>query len=257
MIAGVYLLLGNSDSDTPIPGLPWVFLTGIVLVALVSAYLIRSAPQRAGAALVGLGCAGLLLGLGTWAAFRASYTYDDSNREILVYAQGSADVRETSRRLDRQVFAAGLDAPPVQVDYDIWYPLQWYVRDSLKEGTLQFSCFKDEEEEGWTPGCSPVLEPPQAGALLLNTPHGTRDAEALTEYQREGPLRNLLWFPETYRRPGENRQAEGPLQELSKDFRFFQEAVTTRRGWLEALDYIIFRELRSDWYNSEYYSYLP
>ena len=254
---GVYFLLRYANLETPLSGLQWAVLPGIALVALVTAYLVRSAPPRSGAALVGLGAAGLLLALGTWAAFRATYTYDDSNKEILVYAQGSADIPVTFRRLDRQVFEPTAGGPQVQVDYDIWYPLQWYVRHWQEEGTLQFSCFKDEAEDGWNASCSPVLDPPQARALLLNTPHGIRDAAALVEYQREGPLRNLLWFPESYRRPGENRPAEGPLEELAEDFRFFKEAATTRRNWGEALNYVIFRSLERDWYNSEYYSYLP
>jgi hypothetical protein len=79
----------------------------------------------------------------------------------------------------------------------------------------------------------------------------------LTQYQREGPLRNLLWSPESYRRPGENRQAEGLSEELANDFVFFKEAATSRDTWQGALDYIIFRKLEWDWYSSEYYSYMP
>jgi hypothetical protein len=73
-----------------------------------------------------------------------------------------------------------------------------------------------------------------------------------------GPFRNLLWFPETYRRPGEgeSRKADGILQELAKDLPFFQETATSRRGWHGALDYLLFRNLAKDWFNSEYYTYV-
>jgi hypothetical protein len=93
--------------------------------------------------------------------------------------------------------------------------------------------------------------------LLLVAPHARRDDPVLTGYHKEGPYRNLLWFPESYRRPGEDRQAEGLGEELAKDFAFFKAAATSRDTWLSALNYIISRELERDWYTSEYYSYMP
>ncbi|MCH6580610.1 MAG: hypothetical protein IH802_09645, partial [Nitrospinae bacterium] len=95
--------------------------------------------------------------------------------------------------------------------------------------------------------------------------HGDRDAETLDDYQQDGPLRNLLWFPESYRRPNENRPGEGFVwgfrgipnkEQLSLDFKYFKEVATSRESWFEALDYLIFRNLDREWYKSEYYSYL-
>ena len=45
--------------------------------------------------------------------------------------------------------------------------------------------------------------------------------------------------------------------QLVKDFGFFGDSVSSREKWAEALDYVIFRKLDSDWYQSEYYTYLP
>ena len=235
----------------------WLIMGGLLLLALAAAYLVRLARPGSGTALVGLGFAALLLVLGTWGAFRAAYTFDDSNKELLVYAQGSADVKGAFDELDQQVFGSGPLLNPVEVDYEIWYPLQWYVRHQQEENNLHFSCFKGEEEDGWNAGCNPISEPPDADALFLNLNHGFRDTQLLARYQRSEPLRNLLWFPETYRRPGENRQAEKWPEELSLDFRFFQESVQKRETWHEAMGYILFRDLSSDWFNSEFYSYLP
>ena len=258
LLAGiVYLVKVYVNPAAAFAQYQWFVLAGLILLAVTAAYLVRLARAGPGMALVGLGSAALLLALGTWGALRASYTYDDSNKEILVYAQGSADVRTTFEELDRQVFQQG-DAPdPVRVDYELWYPMQWYVRHHQEEGGLSFACFKDEKEEGWNASCNPISETPEAGALLLNSGHGYRDAQALSDYQKSEPLRNLLWFPETYRRPGENRQAENPVEELALDFRFFQKSARDRETWGEALDYILFREIQSDWYNSEFFSFLP
>ena len=55
-------------------------LAGVVFLAIASGVPgdADSGP-RPGSALVGLGMAALLLGFGTVGAFRAAYTYDDSN----------------------------------------------------------------------------------------------------------------------------------------------------------------------------------
>lgn len=257
IIGSVYLVLSYVNTQNPFSGLQWGALAALALLAIVAAYLVRLARAGAGVALVGLGAAVLLLAFGTWSAFRAAYTFDDSIPEILVYAQGSADLPQTYHKLEQQVFESPQPSTPVRVDYEMWYPFQWYVRHEEQKGTLQFSCFKDNGEAGWNGSCNPVPDDPDAPALLLNAQHSQRDSSVLTQYEKEGPLQNLLWFPESYRRPGENRQAEGPAEELAKDFAFFKEAATSRGTWQEALDYIIFRELERDWYTSEYYSYMP
>jgi predicted membrane-bound mannosyltransferase len=257
VIGGVYLAMGYVNTQDPFSGLQWGMLSALALLAILSAYLVRLACPRAGMAMAGLGTAALLLAFSTWAGFRATYTFDDSRREILVYAQGSADLKETYHKLEQRVFESPSHTAPVLVDDEMWYPFQWYVRHEEREGALRFSCFKEDSEVGWTPGCRPASEEPNALAFLLNALHAHRDAGALTQYQREGPLRDLLWFPESYRRPGENRQAEGLSEEIANDFVFFKEAATSRDTWQGALDYIIFRKLEQDWYFSEYYSYMP
>ena len=122
---------------------------------------------------------------------------------------------------------------------------------------MGFFCFKDKGEEGWNESCGPLPKAPDAPALLLSGGHIGRDLDALNQYQREGPYRNLLWFPESYRRPGESRQTEGVEKQLTEDFWFFKKVATSRHSWNAALDYIIFRKLDAAWYQSEYYSFRP
>ena len=68
--------------------------------------------------------------------------------------------------------------------------------------------------------------------------------------------RNLLWFPETYRRPGENRQGEEAAEEVIADLKFFRDVATDRDKWRQALRYIFARDMESDWFKSEYYTYV-
>lgn len=258
VIAVVYLLFSYVNSSRPFSGYHWALLSSTALLALTSAYLVRLSGARNGVSLAALGLAALLLGFGTTAALRAAYTFDDSNQEMLVYAQGSKDLRDTFRDLDRRILRSQPPAAAVKVDYDLWYPFNWYVRREQRDGSLTFSCFKANGEDGWNAGCNRVAKEPGAQALLLTVTHGGRDAAALERYQRNGPLPSLLWFYEgSYRRPGENRQAEGFTDELGKDFRYFKSVATDRDSWFGALDYLIFRNLEGAWFKSEFYSYLP
>jgi predicted membrane-bound mannosyltransferase len=254
LAGAVYLLRSYLSLDSPFSLQQWLVLTGLAGLAVVGALLVRLAPPRAGAALVGLGAAALLLVYGGVAAVRATYTYDDSQREFLVYAQGAADLKQTYRELDHRVFQE-TGRPAVQVDYDMWYPFQWYVRHQNDAGRLRFACFKEEGQDGWTPGCASVPEDLQAPALLLSAHHRQGNFMRLTGYQESGPHRNLLWFPESYRRPGENRPAESMGEEIVKDLAFFREVAASRETWRAALDYLLFREMRQDWFHSEFYVY--
>ena len=263
LATGVYLLYSYLKSAEPLSYAEWALVFSTGLLVLASAYLIRLARPGPGLALSGLGLAALLLVFGTVGAFRAAYTYDDSNIEILVYAQGSADLRGTYQSLDEAVFQSQPEAGSVGVDYDMWYPFQWYVRQPQTQDVLRFSCFKDDSEEGWNSSCKPVPEEPDSRAYLLTSTHGIRDADILDGYEQDGPRRNLLWFPESYRRPDEDRPSEGFVwkkipnkEQLSLDFKYFKDLASSRESWFDALDYTLFRRLERDWYISEYYSYI-
>ena len=265
LAAGVYLLWRFVESDSGLDVGGWTLLAIIAIGAILSAYLVRLAPRGRGAALAGLGLGALLLGFGVWGAFRAAYTYDDSNVEILAYAQGGADLQQSFLELNRHVFQRDLDLPAL-VDYEAWYPFQWYVRHAQEEGKLSFRCFKTEDEDGYVASCETVSDSSKASAWLIDKKRGERDQEYLEDFRREGPFRNLIWFPESYRRPGEDRPSEGSFlglkgipnrEQFTKDLRFFKSVAGSRDSWREGLDYWIFRRLEDTWYDSLYYTYLP
>ena len=260
----VYLFLQFTDPARPFLFEHWLLLGSAVAAAFVGAVIFRlTGIDRAGPASL-LGIAALLLVFGTWGAFRAAYTYDDSNVEVMVYAQGSADIKETYLTLEQDVYPLAEGVQPVKADYDVWYPLQWYVRDHAVDGRLNFQCFELEESEN--SGCIVLSGSLQddgtydfgdPAGLLVKDGHVGDDADVQSSYRRQGPFRELLWFPETYRRPDENREEEPMHTQLAKDFSFFRDSASSRGKWSEALNYVINRQLNTDWYRSEYYAYLP
>ncbi|MCH8989176.1 MAG: TIGR03663 family protein [Chloroflexi bacterium] len=265
-LGGVFFLYAYTGGDGGLTAQHWAVLAGSAVALAAAAYLVRATSPAGGGAVAALGLAALLLGFGTWSAVRAAHTFDDSNREILVYAQGGSDLKETFASLDVRVFSAelqeaGEDLAPrraVEVDYDIWYPFQWYVRDAEAGGLLRFTCFKGEDDDGWNDGCNslndaPKEDEPRPTVLLLTSDHANRNGAELEEYEKSERLHSLLWFPETYRRPSEARQDEEWKDELKKDLGFFKDVASSRGAWRSALDYWIFRDLEQDWFTGDYY----
>ena len=259
MAIGVFLLDRFARSDGGMPGPYWVVILGLALFAVVWASLVKVERRGGGMALTGLGAAGLLLGFTLWTGVRAAYTYDDSNREILAYAQGSADLFVTYERLQEEGIGEKSESPLVLVDYDVWYPFQWYVRNEAERGTLGYRCFKSEGSEGWNASCNPPAEQAGEGSLaLMVSSRNLGNDDKLTEtHDKSDVLRDLLWFPESYRRPGENRMEESPWEELAKDGEFFREQASSRQVWREVIGYILSRDLKRDWYAAEFHIYTP
>ena len=260
----VYLFLHLVDPARPFVLEHWLLAASVVAAAFVAALIFRLTGKERAAPAAVLGLAVLLLVFGAVGAFRAAYNYDDTNVEVMVYAQGSADVKETYLTLEQDVYPLAEGARPVKVDYDVWYPLQWYVRDHSTDGRLNFQCFELTSEE--RKGCVVLPESLEedgsftfgnAAALVVKGGHVGDDEAVREQYQRQGPFKELLWFPESYRRPDENREEEPMPTQLAKDFGFFRDSVSSREKWAEALDYVIFRRLATPWFSSEYYAYLP
>ena len=240
----------------------WLAVLILLPLAIVIAWLIRGHRQAAGA--LALGVAASLLVFGVTGAVRAAYTYDDSNIEILAYAQGSADLVRTHADLKGTAFGAGAGDPSVKVDYDMWYPFQWYVRHETEEGTLRFDRFcviasdddsEDEKNDNSAPkDCRTVGEDTGPQIYLAEHGHAVEEEDA-PGYRREGPMRNLLWYPETYRRPGEARTNTGLWQQLKEDTLFFRNVAADPDKLRQALEYIVARRQQSDWYSATYYQY--
>ncbi len=267
--AAGYLLLQYVDPERPFGVAHWLFLASVIAAALTAAYVYRAAGPGRAAPAVGLGLAALLLAFGVSAAVRAAYTYDDSNIEVMVYAQGAADLQETYRFMEQEVYPLSPDVEPVKLDSDMWYPFQWYVRHHTRDGRMALQCFRTTAEE--KSGCVTLegsREPNGSynfgspGGMVVRDTHIGDDSGVQDTYQRDGTFRSLLWFPETYRRPDEHvgdkgRHEEPMLTQFPKDFRFFADTATSRESWASILNYVLFRNLKTDWSDQKYYVYLP
>ncbi len=242
-----YLEAGNLDP------LRLKVLLGVTL-ALLAATLLMMYRFRSvhGPALAALGVAGLMLGFTFFVAARASYTYDDRPIEMLNYAQGSIDVRRVAQKVRQEVTQADPNGR-IMTDYEIWFPFQWYVRGDTN---IDWRCVKDRSEDGWVSWCNPITETPTAKAVLLNAHHSRRDEAYLTQYDKEGPYRNLLWFPEVYRVPSERRE-DSVMTQLSKEFSYVKENISRRQAWRGFVDYFLSRKLGSQWWYSDFYAYMP
>ena len=237
-----------------------ILLPGAVLIC----WLMRAQPN--GGKAVAMGVAALLLAFGTMTAMRAAYTYDDSNLEVLVYAQGSYELTETYRELESSALASQPTPPSVKVDYDMWYPFQWYVRAETQNGILQFDTFcpsdsdDDSEDDSEDDSKDEPKECRQVGAdtvpqvYLAESGHAV-SGEVEETWAKSGPMRNLLWYPETYRRPDESRTETSFWRQLSADVNFFTATAAEPAKWRQALGYIVARHQGSDWYKAEYYRY--
>ena len=252
LVAGVYLLQRFLDAGRVETSLGWLAVAAVAVLGVVLVILMYRSRLATGLSLAVLGMAALLLGFSAFVGFRATYNSDDGPVEMLVYAGASADVRQLAADL-RQELQHADPFQGAQVDYEIWYPLNWYVR---RDSFVEYRCYKDETEENYEDWCSPLEEPPSATALVLLDSHGRRDAEHLASYEREGPFKNLLWFPESYRRKGENRQQESFWQEVRKDFGYLQDNIDDRESWRGTWDYLIHRRIGGDWWASRFFIYL-
>ncbi len=253
-IGGVYLARGYlSAQGAPEPAW-WLTLLSILTLCFVCAFQVRRATRGQGSALIGLGAAAVLLAFGIWTAGKAAYTFDDSRVEIMAYAQGSADHLEAYPPLLQAASLPGASETPALVDYGIWYPLQWYLRHETENGTVRLTCFKEKGEEGYRADCA-IPSETEAPSLLVSNANPLEEGKLPDGYRETGPSRDLLWFPESYRRPGEDRQKETIWEELSLDLPFFAKRASSKSAWKEAIDYTLFRDIGRDWYSSEYHTW--
>ena len=253
----------------------WLALLVLLPAAVGIAWLLRGHPQ--GMRTAALGVAALLLAFGAVAAARAAYTYDDTHPEILAYAQGSADLPALAAELKQTALTAGANdgngyanSATVKVDYDMWYPFQWYVRAETQDGSLQFDTFCAADSTADSAADTDDAQPAHCRRVgdaadddtepqvyLVESRHAVNDTNgAIADaYDKTGPMRNLLWYPETYRRPHEARTETPFWQQLQLDIKFFTETAANPGKWREALNYSIARRQQSDWYRAEFYQY--
>ena len=225
----------------------WLSLAAVVVLALGFSALVDKLGVRRGLTLGGLGVAALLLGFTAFVALRTAWVSDDGTVEMIVYAGASAELRQVANDIRDQPYLEDPEAK-VHVDYELWYPLNWYVR---QDEFIQYQCYEDKQ------GCQTISAPPSVEALLLLDSNGFKFNDHLTAYKRGGSYKELLWFPEVYRRPGERRKEESIFHELWQDVQFAADMAPRRSTWKDALDYVLYRRIDEEWWDSKFYTYQP
>ena len=225
----------------------WVSLGAVAVLALCFSALADRVGVRKGLVLGGIGVTALLLGFTAFVALRAGYASDDSRVEMIVYAGASSELREVANELREQSYLHGPDAT-LLVDYELWYPLNWYVRS---DEYVEYRCYENKA------GCQDISAPPSVEGLMLLDSNGFKFHEHLSEYKREGSYKELLWFPEVYRRPGERRKEESIFREFWEDVKFAVNMAPRRSSWKDALDYILNRRIDEEWWDTKFYNYRP
>ena len=163
--------------------------------------------------------------------FRVTYTYDDKYKEILVYAQGSYDLK-----IDYYTYIDSINS--LSIDNELWFPLQWYARnnDNIKYSEFCEDCSHNnlENTDIYFVQDTNTFNYPTS---IINT-NQTR--------------KNLLWYPETYR-----RISNGNINNsFFKDVQFLITSLFKNETRYKILKYFILRQQESDWFRSEYSIYI-
>ena len=71
--------------------------------------------------------------------------------------------------LNEDVLTAQAPREAVEIDYEVWYPMNWYVRWDQKNGSAVFKCYKTESEDGYQSYCNALEGPPSSKPSSLTT----------------------------------------------------------------------------------------
>ncbi|MBO55513.1 MAG: hypothetical protein CL886_07610 [Dehalococcoidia bacterium] len=232
-----------------------ISLTAIML--LMFAFCARYSRELRIRSLISIGLFVTLFIATVFTSIRTVYYVDDNYPELLVYAQGSQDLKHSLIEISHLVDKNFVDDNSMSVDYDMWFPIQWYLRHITDTNALNFECFKTEDSKGWNDSCIDPNANEINSLTLITDPNRIANVDNLDGLHESELFRNLLWFPEIYRRPGENRQSTPIINEMTRDFSFFIDSAKDISKWRSAGDYFLYRKLGSDWYYSGYYEYSP
>ena len=233
----LFLYVGG-EFDTSLPN--WILSGTMLAFLLLICVMIYRGNRQTNLLLLTLGLAIFLMGFGTTSGLRASYSHDDKYKEMFVYAQFSSDVKRVATSLKHkqsEIENYGNDTV-IQIDDELRYAFEWYFREG--HAYTNYRCFKRKNEEASLPGCSPLKEEPAVSAIIMTESHALDSLPYLTSFTKKGPYNHLLWFPEVYKGITIPDIAEGLMR---------------RTSWRTALEFIMFRNIPSDWYNTRFVLY--
>ncbi|MBD48522.1 MAG: hypothetical protein CL891_05470 [Dehalococcoidia bacterium] len=232
----------------------WLGVVAAAAGILALIYSLLKVQLKTGMSLIILTSSILLLIATGFVGYRATYNYDDEPVEMLVYAGGSSDVRFIAEKLRDNIDLSQSNQKAI-IDYDVWYPFNWYSRN---DEFITYRCFKNIGDDGYASYCDPLHMTPDAQVLVMSESHGQRDDRYLAgSHSREGPYRNLIWFPEVYRRPGEARESTDIRDQMGQDIAYGWDVFTDQDSWRNIVNYLFHRELTEEWFDSTFYAFFP
>ncbi|MBI2934832.1 MAG: TIGR03663 family protein [Chloroflexi bacterium] len=169
---------------------PWLIVHLVLPLTLLAANfagdvlggaVFRARWLRAGPAVL----MAFLFVLTLWVGFRLNYTHDDSTTELMVYAQGSADLTRVIEDIDALARETGEGkAMKITVDSALTWPLAWYLREYVAVGY---------------PNLAAMSSPPDGSVLLLLAGNEGAARPHLGKYQHRYNYKQILWFPERHK----------------------------------------------------------
>ena len=176
-----------------------------------------------------LGIVVVLFIISTAGMLRSSYVYDDRYKEMLVYAQGAYDLK-----VDYYKYI--YNNSKAYIDTELRYPMQWYSRNNNDVEYVRFceKCTYNDLEN--------------TNVYLV---HRQNVFNANNAIDTNIIRRNLLWYPEGYRRVAINDN-----NKFIKDIKFLIMSLIVEEHRSNVLKYFIFRNQDKDWFRSEYSVYL-
>jgi len=173
----------------------------------------------------------------------------------MIYAQGSHELSQHFTQNSKHMDANKPSTLLTSIDYDIWYPMHWYVRNNDINGPIEFRCFKQHGDPEWNETCLSLNDINKKQNFLVSEIHHPLYQSQSSSKIITGPVYNILWFPEIYRRPGENRINETLSEELKLDYMYFSNVAFDSKYWLSLRDYLFFRNTTDDWFHADFYIY--
>ena len=188
-------------------------------------------------------------------SYHLNYKYGDEHKQFMVYAQGSHEIGTHLPTLTAMLDSHIEPSTILMIDYDIWYPLHWYFRDNENSSSITFNCFKSKGEPGWNEQCIDLNEGSYSSHYLLSEDHHNIYSAQLKTSYTVTKIENIIWFPEVYRRTGENRAKEKLSDEIINDFNYFKTNIFNITFWSNLKRYQFNKQLDSEWFQSHYYHY--
>ena len=233
-----------------------LFLISIGLVlAFFSATLIRHIEPANYKAILILPVFAVLITLTLNNTYFLNYRNDDSLKQFMTYAQGSNELANYFLGSSNNTATLQEVNHLTTIDYDIWYPMHWYARHDDINGTVEFRCFKIHGNPEWNETCVTINDITKKQTFLVSEIHHPLYQSQAISKNITGPVHNILWFPEIYRRPGENRINEPIMEQIKLDYMYFSSAIFDSSFWNSVRNYLFLRDTDQDWFHGDFYIY--